>query len=153
MEAEFLSSAEKFPLVKTGGPGRVPNFGNSNWKFTPFGWLAVEFPRPLPAKYGGKAPFRVALRPAENESLFLYSRNSTDSLSIWARRILFSWFADSDAFSRSCTLTSKSFKCFSLRSRKALCAALFCALRFCEAVSWPLLIRGGKQNSLKLARM
>jgi hypothetical protein len=44
--------------------------------------------------------------------------------------MLFSWLVDSDAFSRSATFSSRSFKCFSFRSRNARWAARFCAFRF-----------------------
>jgi hypothetical protein len=67
-----------------GGSGSFPNLGKSNWKFTSLGLLTPLFPRPCPARYGGR-PLRLSggerpLIPGNN--LFLYSRSSTDIFSI-----------------------------------------------------------------------
>ena len=75
--------------------------------------------------------FRLRL-PLVNDSLLRYSRSSMDIFSTCARRMLFSWLADSEAFCKSSTLVSRSLRCFSLRSRNARWAARFCALRFCS---------------------
>lgn len=115
-----------------GGPGRRPNVGNSNEKLTSFGLLTPP-PRPLPARYEGR-PLALSdeLLVPLSENCLRYSDSSDDIFSICARKMLFSWFADSDAFSKSSTLVSRSLRCFSLRSRNARWAARFCAFRFCS---------------------
>jgi hypothetical protein len=131
-EAGGLIGFADAPLLKT-EPGRVPNLGNSNWKLFelfPFAELAKKL-SPLPV--GGD---RLTLLVLLSDKRFLYSRSSICSLSTWARKSPFSWFADSEAFSSSPTLVSKSLRCFSLRSRKARCAARFCAFLFYTKVSY-----------------
>lgn len=99
--------------------------------------LIMDFPnccwRMLGAEYVGREVLTTARR-------FLYSFSWAVILSTFDRSWLFSLLVIADALSSSSTLVSRSFTCFSFRSRKARWAARFCALRFCDpdsAVSQP----------------
>lgn len=86
-----------FALLADGGgvgPGKVPNLGNSKWKFTSLRLLMIEWPKGWPA---GWADVRLDIMLRR----FLYSLSSTVTFSSLARRTLFSWFAASDDFSSS----------------------------------------------------
>lgn len=41
IEGCLESDVVKLDALRTGGPGSLPNFGNSNWKFTSLGLLTV----------------------------------------------------------------------------------------------------------------
>ena len=101
------------PLSMKLEPGRSPNLGKLNWKsLIPVG--ACEY---VVGDTRGPDPLV--------DNLFLYSLTSTFKRSTSARRRPFSWFVDSEAFSNSSTLVSRSLRCRSFRSRKARCAARF----------------------------
>lgn len=113
--AEVLSAA--------GGPGRTPNFGNSNWKLTSLMLLFSGRPKVRALLVG--IGVRVLVAVAVAVTRFLYSFSSTVILSTLERSSWFSLLAASEAFCNSSTLVSKSLRCLSLRSRNARCAALF----------------------------
>lgn len=106
-------------------PGSPPNLGKSKLKLPlyeePLALLCCAFT----AERGGDRP-----TAPEDESRFLYSRSSVCNRSTCAFNSPFSCLSASCALDSSVTLVSRSLRCCSLRSRKARCAALFCALRF-----------------------
>lgn len=64
--------------LRTGGPGSLPNFGNSNEKLTSLRLLTVLLLF-LPVRYAGRFPASGGERPAAAfiEILLRYSFNST----------------------------------------------------------------------------
>lgn len=112
---------ESGPLSSSCVPGRPPNRGNSKEKL-----FAPELLLLLSIELNPEARGWVRLSPELlRDNRLRYSRSSICSPDTCARSNPFSWLEASEAFSSSCTLVSRSLRCFSLRSLKARCAARF----------------------------
>ena len=68
-----------------GGPGSMPNLGNSNWKLTSDRLLMADCPKP-PTDFGADTDRLLVSRAI----FFLYSPISVDMRSTWARSTEFS---------------------------------------------------------------
>ena len=118
-DGESIATSLDFGVgVFIGGPGKEPNAGNSNEKLTSPLLITDDEPSAVdPVDATPESRARGAVFNAMNR--FLYSSSSTFIRLTSARSCTFSWSDCMVVCFSSSTLSSKSLRCFSLRSRNA----------------------------------